>query len=76
MWQHTYNTAVGHYLRKTDEAGRTYPVVNCHQKEYSVDLQEMTLWTALNWRFLDRRQDEQQVPEAGPRFDSDAAPQL
>lgn len=50
MLQHTYYTAVGHYLCKTDEAGRTYPVVICHQKEYSVDLQEMTLWTALNWR--------------------------
>ena len=52
MLQHTYYTAVGHYLCKTDEAGRTYPVVICHQKEYSVDLQEMTLWTALNWRLL------------------------
>lgn len=60
MLQHTYYTAVGHYLCKTDEAGRTYPVVICHQKEYSVDLQEMTLWTALNWRLLDRRQAEQQ----------------
>ena len=60
MLQHTYYTAVGHYLCKTDEAGRTYPVVICHQTEYSVDLQEMTLWTALNWRLLDRRQAEQQ----------------
>ncbi len=60
MLQHTYYTAVGRYLCKTDNSGRTYPVVICKQKEHCVDLQEMTLWTALNWRLLDHRQAEQQ----------------
>lgn len=59
MLQHIYYTAVGNYRRKTDNYGRQYPVVFCNQKEYSVDLQEMTLWSALNWRLLDRRQAEQ-----------------
>lgn len=60
MLQHAYYTAVGRYLCKTDGAGRTYPVVICKQEEHCVDLQEMTLWTALNWRLLDHRQAEQQ----------------
>lgn len=48
----TYYTAVGHFRRKTDENGRSYPVILVNQKEHLVDIQEMAVWTRLNWRFL------------------------
>lgn len=53
MNKHTYYTAVGSFQRRTDERGRSYPVILINQKEYYVDIQEMALWTALNWRLLD-----------------------
>jgi len=53
MKKYTYYTAVGHFLRRTDAEGRSHPVIIINQKEYYVDIQEMALWTALNWRVLD-----------------------
>lgn len=52
MKKSTYYTAVGHFRRKTDEAGRSYPVILVNQEEHIVDIQEMAVWTILNWRFL------------------------
>lgn len=52
MKEHTYYTAVGHFRRKNDGQGQSYPVIIINQKEYCVDIQEMALWTALNWRLL------------------------
>lgn len=52
MKKHTYYTAVGHFQRKTDGHGRSYPVIIINREEYSVDIQEMALWTALSWRLL------------------------
>jgi hypothetical protein len=57
MNTHTYYTALGHFRRKTDGLGRSYPVI-INQTEYCVDIQEMALWTALNWRLLDFSQVE------------------
>ncbi len=37
---------------------RSYPVILVNQKEYMLDIQEMTLWTALNWRLLELPQVE------------------
>ena len=54
----TYYTALGHFRRKTDGLGRSYPVIIINQTEYCVDIQEMALWTALNWRLLDFSQVE------------------
>lgn len=48
----SYYTAVGHFHRKTDGQGRTYPVILVNQKEHMVDVQEMAVWTALSWRLL------------------------
>lgn len=53
MTKHTYYTAVGHFQRKVDDQGRSCPVIIINQKEYGVDIQEMALWTALNWRLLE-----------------------
>lgn len=56
--KNTFYTAVGHFRRKTDDSGRTYPVVLVNQEEHMVDIQEMAVWTVLNWRFLRLEQIE------------------
>ena len=53
MNTHTYYTALGHFRRRITGLGRSYPVIIINQQEYDVDIQEMALWTALNWRLLD-----------------------
>lgn len=58
MEKKTYYTAVGHFQRRTDREGNTYPVVLVNQQEYIMDHQEMAVWTALNWRLLNIRQVE------------------
>lgn len=55
MDKRTYYTAIGHFRRKTDEPGRSYPVILVNHQEYPVDMQEMTIWTALSWQLLDLR---------------------
>lgn len=60
MNTHTYYTAVGHFRRKTNALGQSYPVIIINQQEYCVDIQEMALWTALNWRLLDFPQVEEE----------------
>lgn len=47
-----YYTAVGHFRRRTDGTGRSYPIILVDQEEDLVDIQEMALWAVLNWRFL------------------------
>lgn len=54
----TYYTAVGHFRRKTDVSGRTYPVILVNQEEHMVDIQEMAVWSTLSWRFLHLEQIE------------------
>lgn len=46
-------TAVGRYQKKGCAGGISCPVIFAGQQEYSVDLQEMMLWTILNCRILD-----------------------
>ena len=54
----TYYTAVGHFRRRSSGLGRSCPVIIINEQEYNVDIQEMALWTALNWRLLDFPQVE------------------
>ena len=58
MSSHTYYTALGHFQRRNGGLGRSYPVIIINEREYNVDIQEMALWTALNWRLLDFSQVE------------------
>lgn len=58
MSSHTYYTALGHFQRRSGGLGRSYPVIIINEREYNVDIQEMALWTALNWRLLDFSQVE------------------
>lgn len=69
MKNHTYYTAIGHFQRRTDSQGKSYPVVIVNQKEYCMDIQEMTLWTALNWRLL----EFPQVKEEYEKLERDCA---
>ena len=52
MRNSTLYTAIGHFQRRQTQSGR-YPVILINQKEYMVDVQEMVLWTCLNWRIQD-----------------------
>lgn len=56
MNNRTYYTAVGTFRKKTEGFGQTYPVVVINRQEYAMDIQEMTVWTALCWRLLDFKQ--------------------
>lgn len=71
MKSSTYYTAVGHFRRAMDEAGRSYPVILVNQEEHLVDIQEMAVWTILNWRFLHYEQIEAKYDRMArdlPRF--------
>lgn len=46
-------TAVGRFQKKGCVGGLSCPVIYSGQREYSVDLQEMMLWTILNRRILE-----------------------
>ena len=63
MVNQTYYAAVGNFRRKSDGAGRSYPVIIVNRQEYLVDMQEMALWTCLNWRILDADQAEDYYTE-------------
>lgn len=45
-------TAVGRLQFKSGQNGKRYPLIIVNHKEYILDLQEMTLWSILNWRIL------------------------
>ena len=51
----TLYTAVGVLKIKNDERGR-YPQITVKGKEHNVDMGEMLIWSALNWRILPLRQ--------------------
>ena len=70
MKTNTYYTAVGHFRRKTDGAGRSYPVILVNQEEHIVDVQEMAVWTILNWRFLRMEQIEAKYDQMATDFPS------
>lgn len=46
----TLYTAVGRFERRTNGCRRYCPVIILGGKEYMVDIQEMIIWTCLNWR--------------------------
>lgn len=69
MKQHTYYTAVGLFQRRTNSQGQSRPIIIINQREYGVDIQEMALWTALNWRLL----SFPQIKEAYDMLDQDCA---
>lgn len=51
-------TSVGHFQKKTNGPGQSYPVILINHQEYPVDIQEMIVWTALCWRLMDYKQLE------------------
>ena len=46
-------TAVGHFCRKRDACGQSYPVIVLNQQEHILDIQEMAVWTTLCWNMMD-----------------------
>lgn len=57
MAEKTLYTALGHFRCRHDK-GRRYPVILMDHREFGMDPQEMTLWTALCWRLTDRQRAE------------------
>ena len=47
-----FYTAVGIMKQKKGEKGMAYPCVEIGKNEYNLDMQEMVLWSVLNWRIL------------------------
>lgn len=56
MTRKTLYTAIGQFVRRTNGCGRSCPVVLLSGQEYMMDMQEMILWTSLNWRILRREE--------------------
>ena len=54
--EYTNYAAVGHFKCRRTLGGKKYPVVIVNQKEYLLDIQEMTVWSSLAWRILTRSQ--------------------
>ena len=48
----TLFTAVGRLEKRSGGPGRSYPVIVLGGKDYMVDLQEMLVWSSLNWRIV------------------------
>ncbi len=45
-------TAIGRFEHRTNRHGQTYPVILLSGNEYMADLQEMIIWSILNWRIV------------------------
>ncbi len=45
-------TAIGIFKQHTGDKGVSYPYVEIDKQEYILNMQEMLLWTSLNWRLL------------------------
>ena len=58
MAEKTLYTALGHFRCRNDGGGRRYPVILMDHREFGMDPQEMTLWTALCWRLTDQQRAE------------------
>ena len=58
MAEKTLYTALGHFRCRNDGGGRRYPVILMDHREFGMDPQEMTIWTALCWRLTDRQRAE------------------
>ena len=52
MREKTLFTAVGRLTRTKDQHGIDCPMIILGGKEYMLDLQELLLWTCLNWRIV------------------------
>ena len=50
MKQKTLYTAIGRLERETNGCGRSCPVIRLGGQPCMVDMQELVVWTALNWR--------------------------
>ena len=50
MRRKSLHTAIGRFERRTNSHGQTCPIILLGGNKYILDLQEMALWTSLNWR--------------------------
>ncbi len=69
MMNNNLYTAVGKFHIKGSVGGMRCPLVTLGGREFILDMQEMTLWTILNWRILTEEEIyllyEKKVQETG-----------
>ena len=69
MMNNNLYTAVGKFHIKGSAGGMRCPLVTIGGREFILDIQEMTLWTILNWRILTEeeiyRLYEKKIQETG-----------
>lgn len=56
MTQRNFYTAIGRLERKTNDDGYSCPVIILGRKEYMADIQELIIWSVLNWRIVKREE--------------------
>lgn len=56
--QKNFYTAIGRLERKANSNGYSCPVIFLNGREYMVDIQEMIIWSVLNWRIVTRTEIE------------------
>ena len=66
MAEKTLYTALGHFRCRNDGGGRRYPVIPMDHREFGMDPQEMTLWTALCWRLTDQHSVQRTSMNSSP----------
>lgn len=59
-------TAVGRFEKRSEGAGKTYPIILVNREEHHVDIEEMMIWTVLNWRILS-------LPQIAEKYEKKAA---
>lgn len=59
MEKKTLYTVIGRFERRKNKCGLSCPVIVIGKQEYMVDMQEMVLWTSLNWRILRKNEIEE-----------------
>jgi len=52
-------TAIGRFEKRSGGVGKQYPMVMLGRQEHVLDVHEMMIWAALNWRVLDRSRIEE-----------------
>lgn len=56
MTQRNFYTAIGRLERKNNNCGDSCPVIILGGKEHMVNIQEMIIWSILNWRIVKREE--------------------
>lgn len=54
----TLYTAIGRLEHRRNGCGRSCPIIVLGRKDYMIDMQELVVWSCLNWRIMKREEIE------------------